>query len=64
MKPDTDKWASVGDTIECVTVTQTDTPMYPAGTRLAVVVGSREGAAYANELIAAGRWRKKQEPKP
>ena len=49
------KWASIGDTIEC----QVQNPI--PGT-LRVQLETPEACAYANHLIAAGRWKKVEEP--
>jgi hypothetical protein len=51
-----DKWCSIGDTIECRV-------QNPFPQTLRVTVTTPESCAYANSLIASGRWRKIKEQK-
>lgn len=50
MSKDPIRWASVGDTIEA-------TVQNPSPATLSVKIETPESCAYANDLIAAGRWR-------
>ena len=46
----------LGDTIRPVRPTQTDTPMFPAGTNLRVTLSTQAAVDKAAEFVAARTW--------